>query len=158
MKLLKLNFLIVINSVALDPAKRRFDELNIGLNKSCAQFVQVLHCDPNGLGTSLLRGDADFYANIESAFQPGCTITECGHSKAFYYYYASLFPQYKFIGGDCRTHQDLETTHTSRFGQFNDQKEGVFCFQTKPCFPYAIKIVQCHSDEKHEKFSKCKQQ
>lgn len=128
---------------ALDPAKRRFDELNIGLNKSCAQFVQVLHTNPIGLGTTLLRGDADFYANNRTEFQPGCTITECGHSKSFYYYYASLFRQNKFIGGDCQLQDESGlSAYTSTFGQFNDHKSGVFCFQTTPCFPYAIKIKQ----------------
>lgn len=112
-----------------------YDALNIGLNSSCAQFVQVLHTEPGNSGTVMLRGDADFFANKYSLFQPGCEFEQCSHDKAVYYYYASLFPHNKFIGEDCNLLLK-NTSHKSQFGQFNDGKSGVFCFNTNPCLPY----------------------
>lgn len=127
--------------LGLDPAGPGYDALNIGLNKTCAQFVQVLHTDAGDFGTVFQRGDVDFYANNRSEFQPGCTVKQCGHGKAVDYYYASLFPQLKFIGGDCRLLDVAYSAYTSLFGEFNDRKYGQFCFQTTPCFPYAQTIV-----------------
>lgn len=49
--------------LGLDPARPMYDQMGIGLNRSNAQFVQVLHTDPGDIGTSLLRGDADFFAS-----------------------------------------------------------------------------------------------
>lgn len=49
--------------LGLDAAGPIFDYSPIGLNKTCAKFVQVLHTDSGGAGTSLNRGHADFYAN-----------------------------------------------------------------------------------------------
>lgn len=110
------------------------------MNKSCAQFVQVLHTDINGVESKLKRGDADFYANNGTALQPACESGLCGHSKAVYYHLASLFPQYKFIGVACGQMRDSSSNETSRFGEFNDGKHGTFCFDTTGCFPYA-KII-----------------
>lgn len=109
---------------------------NRGLNKSCAQFVQVLHTNFD-LGSSKLLGDVDFYANNKSIFQPGCPFKQCGHSKAIFYYYASLLPQYEFIGFDCERQDAKHTATFSRFGLFNNGDElGEFCFNTTACFPY----------------------
>lgn len=105
----------------------------------------MLHTTPGLLGTALLRGDADFFANNRSEFQPGCTFKQCGHGKAIYYYFASLFPQNKFIGGDCRLLDTTQSTYKTKFGQFNDGKNGVFCFDTTPCFPYA-KTIQSYKN------------
>lgn len=144
---------------ALDAAGGAYDENNIGLNQTCAQFVQVLHTTPGLLGTALLRGDADFFANIRSEFQPGCTFKQCGHGKAVYYYYASLFPEYKFISGDCRLVDVTQSPYTTRFGQFYDGKRGVFCLDTTPCFPYA-QTIEVNNGRRHcKKYShskKCK--
>lgn len=140
----------------LDPAGPGFDYPTImGLNKSCAQFVQVLHTNPGGMGTRLLRGDADFFANNRSEFQPGCTTKDCGHANAVYFYYASLFPQNIFIGGDCSQLDEIYSTTTSIFGSCCDEKNGVFCFQTTPCLPYARSIdvkpekKNCHRCRTH---------
>lgn len=107
------------------------------MNKSCAQFVQVLHTDPGVIGTKFNRGDADFYPNHQSEYQSGCTADGCNHSKAVFYYFASLFPQFKFIGVSCGKNIDSNSIERGRFGEFSDGKTGVFCFETTPCFPYA---------------------
>lgn len=120
--------------LALDPAGLGYDQADIGLNKTCAQYVQVLHTTPGVVGSSLLRGDADFYPNTNAGFQPGCTFIQCGHSKAVYYYYASLFPENKFLAHGSSNTKAL----TAEFGQFSEKSYGVSCFQTTACFPYAV--------------------
>lgn len=87
-----------------------------------------------------------FKLNLQKQFrsqlQPGCTeqFKNCGHIKAVTYYYASLFPQFKFIGGDCKYPDPMFSSKKSLFGEFNDGKYGEFCFQTTPCFPFTQTI------------------
>lgn len=119
----------------LDPAGPGYDAFNIGLNKSCAQFVQVLHTEAGRSGTANLRGDADFFANKFSSNQPGCEFEQCSHNKAAFYYYASLFSPNKFIGVDCSLLLK-NASHHSLFGAFNGGESGVFCFATNRCYPY----------------------
>lgn len=115
----------------------------------------MIHTDPGDFGTVFNRGDADFWANNRSELQPGCTFKQCGHGKALFYYFASLFPQNKFIGGNC---QQLGVTCSkcmgSIFGQFNDGKFGQFCFDTAPCFPYASELELQPKLEHHKKEDK----
>ncbi|XP_031626768.1 pancreatic lipase-related protein 2-like isoform X2 [Contarinia nasturtii] len=121
----------------LDPAGPGFDETEHGLNKTCARFVQVLHTNPGELGTNKPRGSLNFYANNKTTTQPGCPFKQCGHAKAIFYYFASLFPQYEFIGVDCEQQDSREAdTVFSRFGFFTDDIEGSFCFNTTSCFPF----------------------
>lgn len=121
----------------LDPAGPGFDSKKNGLNKTCAQFVQVLHTNPGELGTNEQRGDSNFYANNKTTTQPGCPFKQCGHAKAIFYYFASLFPEYEFIAVDCEQ-QDFRQANaiSSRFGFFSDGNEGNFCFNTTSCFPF----------------------
>lgn len=102
--------------------------------------MQVLHTDVQKYGTSKLLGDSDFYANRRSDNQPGCSHNYCDHTKAIYYYYASIFSQYGFIGGDC-DQICSSSSCTSRFGLYNDGISGNFCFGTTACFPYALQTV-----------------
>lgn len=122
--------------IGLDPAGPLYDHSNTGLNKSCAQFVQILHTEPFGFGTSIRRGDADFFANRGSTSQPGCSYIGCSHDKAVYFYFASLFPKHKFYSANCDQY-GADQLSESLFGHFNDGKNGVFCFNTNPCFSYA---------------------
>lgn len=109
-----------------------------GLSSASASFVQVLHVDVMKYGTSKTLGTSDFFANKGSDFQPGCTSNYCSHTRAVFYYYASIFPQYPFIADKC----DLCISTISslacsgRFGLHNNRMNGVFCIYTTACFPY----------------------
>lgn len=111
----------------------------------------MLHTDPGDFGTVFNRGHVDFWANNRTELQPGCTFKQCGHGKAIYYYFASLFPQYKFIGRNClaldMTCLTCINSDTSRFGLFNDGKIGQFFIDTTPCFPYA-QTLELRSEQK----------
>lgn len=127
--------------LGLDPAGPGFDTTQNGLNKTNAQFVQVLHTNPGELGTNEERGDLNFYANNKTTLQPGCPFKQCGHAKAIFYYFASLFPQYEFIGVHCDQQDSRQSDAIfSRFGFFNDGNAGNFCFNTTSCFPFTPEI------------------
>lgn len=129
------------HQLGLDPAGPGFDSTKNGLNKTCAKFVQVLHTNPGELGTIEHRGDLNFYANNKTTLQPGCSFKQCGHAKAIFYYFASLFPQNEFIGVQCEQ-QDSRQANTDfiRFGFFDLAGDiygrGNFCFNTTSCFPF----------------------
>lgn len=98
----------------------------------------MLHTNPGELGTNEQRGDLNFYANNKTRTQPGCPFTKCGHAKAIFYYFASLFPQNVFIGVNCEQQDSREAdTLITRFGIFfTDEIVGNFCFNTTSCFPF----------------------
>lgn len=119
---------------ALDAAGPGFDDR--GLNSTCAQTVQALHTDGGDLGKLQSLGHIDFYANNHSYLQPGCSYKQCGHGKAIFYYFASLFYENQFNGVDCAQENTIATPAT-RFGIFsNDEHNGLYCFNTTACFPY----------------------
>lgn len=100
--------------------------------------MQVLHVDVTKFGTPKILGTSDFFANNGNGFQPGCTSNYCSHTRAVFYYYASIFSQYSFIAGKC----DLCLSTVSslacsgRSGLYSDHMSGVFCIFTTACFPY----------------------
>lgn len=107
-----------------------------GLNTSCAAYVEVLHTAAI-VGIQERIGHADFYANRNST-QPGCNSYDmpCNHGRANEIFYASCFPEYKFIGSTCA---ECEPNGISRFGYFNiKQKYGCFVFNSTACFGYAL--------------------
>lgn len=124
----------------LDPASPMYEDkildvLENGLNPGCAQFVQVLHTS-NILGAHKRLGHSDFYANRNSSSeckdqQPGCLFDICNHTRAKEIFYASCFEEYKFEGIECDG-----SGAKSRFGLYNDAKEGCFTFNTTACFGY----------------------
>lgn len=114
--------------------------MNIGLNATCAQTVQLVHTT-NTLGTSMKRGTIDFFANNVSIAQPNCMslagmVPTCSHYTAVYLFYSSIDPNNKFIGADCSSMM-ANPTNTAQFGEFFDNlKKGVFCFTSGACYPY----------------------
>lgn len=116
--------------ISLDPAGPHFDAIGPGLKKECGQYVQVLHTDPEHLGTNKTLGHADFFFNSHSTLQPGCSNFMCDHVRALYLYYTSLFEDKQFIGHD-------ESGKTCRVGSLNtDTCSGRFHINTTACCPY----------------------
>lgn len=118
---------------ALDPAGPLFDVAK-GLNTSSAQFVRVLHTSKL-LGVQPRIGHSDFYPNKYKAKQPGCSVDTCSHTRATQLFYASCFPENKFIGTDCAK-SDIQ----SEYGLYADGKSGCFDFDTSDCFPFTLPI------------------
>lgn len=102
------------------------------LNKTCGQYVQVLHTMKNFSNTKRILGHADFFVNDHLRHQPGCDNLMCDHIRATYIYYTSLFSNNKLVGDD-------ENGKTCQLGTFNsDQNSGMFFLNTTACCPYAL--------------------
>lgn len=139
-KLITFFFLVCV--IGLDPAGPMFilssSTRQYGLNSSCANFVEVLHTSTS-LGTTDRLGHVDFYANRNAANQPGCEDSgmQCNHDRANEIYYASCFPEFKFIGKACA---DSSSTGSSVYGYFNtEHKHGCYEFRASGCFGYSLK-------------------
>lgn len=63
-----------------DPAGPAFEGIIkfSGVNKDCAQFVEVIHGNPGKLGTVNSVGTVDFWPNCGSSIQPGCETKRPG--------------------------------------------------------------------------------
>lgn len=118
------------NFSGLDPAGPFFDATK-GLNSTCAKFVQVLHTSKM-FGAQQRLGHADFYANSLKSKQPGCMVDTCCHTRATELYFSSCFKENVFTGTACD-----QSFVQSRFGFYNDGKNGCFQFDTSACFGYA---------------------
>ncbi|XP_073822449.1 pancreatic triacylglycerol lipase-like [Musca autumnalis] len=81
---------------ALDPAAWGFisNDPADKLDTSDADFVDVIHTDPFLFSFIQPVGHADFYPNLESVIQPGCSFTEerrnCNHFRSVIYYAESI--------------------------------------------------------------------
>uniref|UniRef100_A0A915KE87 Lipase domain-containing protein n=1 Tax=Romanomermis culicivorax TaxID=13658 RepID=A0A915KE87_ROMCU len=100
-------------NVSLDPTGVFYDcKSNLGLTKSVAIFVQVLHTTGNEsvrYGSVVDRGHVDYYANYGVKPQPGCgptatpplsgaadpRIVACSHIRAFDIFYQAMDPNRK---------------------------------------------------------------
>ncbi|XP_055847341.1 pancreatic lipase-related protein 2-like isoform X2 [Episyrphus balteatus] len=81
--------MIVSRITALDPSNEEAhdDFILPFIEKSFAKFVDVIHTDAGGIGTTKSMGHANFWVNNGTAFQPGCPTDEiCSHKKAPVYW------------------------------------------------------------------------
>ncbi|XP_026761137.1 lipase member H-B-like [Galleria mellonella] len=98
--------------IALDPARPCFMRpSDYRLNRSDADFVQVVHSSAGVLGLEQPVGDADIYVNGVSVKQPECrdrSITlECDHAQAWRLYAASVINERSLMARKCYTWEQL---------------------------------------------------
>ncbi|XP_049868065.1 phospholipase A1-like [Pectinophora gossypiella] len=98
------NGFIVPRITGLDPARALFEgtlAVHSGLDRTCAKFVDVIHSDPGGYGTSQPGGSVDIWPNYAGSgvAQPGCPEGSfemfspqdlCSHDRAWRYFVESL--------------------------------------------------------------------
>ncbi|XP_075156210.1 vitellogenin-1-like [Haematobia irritans] len=91
----------------LDPANPCFNEGEYlsGLQRGDAEFVDVIHTNPGGLGKRSNLGDVDFYAGGYSNVKPGCNLFSCSHQRAWRYYGESVYPGHEmdFMATRCKS-------------------------------------------------------
>lgn len=93
----------------LDPALPGFtddQQPNRMLDKSDAQFVDVIHTCAGLLGHNHNLGHADFYPNGGTANQPGCDtifdfVGACSHGRSYYFFAESITIPNGFISFPC---------------------------------------------------------
>lgn len=91
----------------LDPANPCFNEGEYlsGLQRGDADFVDVIHTNPGGLGKRAQLGDIDFYAGGFSNVKPGCNLFSCSHQRAWRYYGETVYPGHErdFMATRCKS-------------------------------------------------------
>lgn len=96
---------------ALDPAKPCFSKTEHKLDKSDAEFVQVIHSSAGILGLEQPIGHADVYVNGVAGKQPECedrSISfECDHAQAWRLFSASALDDKSLMGKKCGNWSDL---------------------------------------------------
>ncbi|XP_039284064.1 pancreatic triacylglycerol lipase isoform X2 [Nilaparvata lugens] len=141
----------------LDPAKPGFelvplryvDSEIVMLNKSLAQFLDVIHTCDNILGIYEGIGHADFYPNGGSHTQPGCSsFSACSHGRAYDYFVQSILlmnsTKSHFVSTRCDSYSDFlngacDSNPKNVMGEAVDQSiTGSFQLMTTNDPPYAI--------------------
>lgn len=91
----------------LDPANPCFNEGEAlsGLYRGDAQFVDVIHSNPDVLGKRHPVGDIDFYPEGLTPIKPGCIIFSCSHSRAYEFFTESVYPgnENNFLAKRCNS-------------------------------------------------------
>ncbi|XP_031762852.2 pancreatic lipase-related protein 2-like [Galleria mellonella] len=107
----------VYRITGLDPARPLFElpEMgpNFSLDKSDADFVDIIHTCGGSLGYQDSHGHADFYPNKGRSVQPGCKgsmkyTDSCSHGRACEYFYESIFSEVKFKSYPCENWERFE--------------------------------------------------
>ncbi|KAL0880645.1 hypothetical protein ABMA27_001869 [Loxostege sticticalis] len=95
---------VVSRITGLDPARALFEgsfALQSGLDRTCAKFVDIVHSDPGGYGTSSSAGTVDIWPNYAGSggTQPGCPNGDfemfsaddlCSHDRAWRYFVEAI--------------------------------------------------------------------
>ncbi|KAJ7383384.1 hypothetical protein OS493_028466 [Desmophyllum pertusum] len=155
----------------LDPASLFFTnrDATIRLDPGDAEYVDVIHTDAGGFGTSQKVGHIDFFPNGGS-LQPGCVfnilkpmnIAKCDHMRAPRYYIASVknscswraYPcqtgYQQFTGGYCLSCNGA--CPSMGFDADRTNRTGTFYLQTNNNAPFCAGIEVCYG--KYGCFSK----
>lgn len=101
---------VVSRVTGLDPARALFEgtlAIQTGIDRTCARFVDIVHSDPGGYGTSTSTGTVDIWPNYtgKKSMQPGCEEGDyemfspedlCKHDRAWQYYVEAIYSPTSF--------------------------------------------------------------
>nr|AJC97594.1 hypothetical protein [Drosophila navojoa] len=150
-KLLQALSVRVKRITALDPAKPLYltDDITGRLDKSDADFVDVIHSDVFFHGILMPLGHVDFYPNSGIA-QPGCgdihnmATYQCYHKRSADYYAESITSPVGFFGFYCKDmisymkYECQPSDHIEQLGyRTRPTARGSYYLQTKDVAPYA---------------------
>ncbi|XP_077292359.1 pancreatic triacylglycerol lipase-like [Arctopsyche grandis] len=144
----------------LDPALPLFQTLplTLRLDRSDADFVDIIHTDSGGFGISAPMGHADFYLNGGRSPQPGCELEVvlprrmilekffCSHWRSFQVYAESVLKPSNFPSVICNSlpnscknprYDLLQPGNTTYMGfGVSPQTRGRFFARASPTSPY----------------------
>ncbi|XP_053612351.1 phospholipase A1 VesT1.02-like isoform X2 [Plodia interpunctella] len=147
---------VVSRITGLDPARALFEgsfTVQPGLDRICARFVDIIHSDPGGYGTSKPTGTVDIWPNYagNGGSQPGCPNGDfdmfsaedlCNHDRSWQYFVEAIanptaFPAAAASDYDTWTSSGGKSTETIFMGDLTNQRaRGNFYLVTnaKPLF------------------------
>ncbi|XP_045485484.1 phospholipase A1 VesT1.02-like [Pieris rapae] len=145
----------LLRITGLDPAGPLFtDPIDLvrGLESIDAFFVDVLHTDPQHLGTSESIGDVDIWANCDLEYQPGCSESKvgCSHVRSAIYFAESVnYPSSLAAVSAESCHDwsngDYNESDILYLGiPYNSQAKGDFFLRTNSKSPYGKGIDGIH--------------
>ncbi|XP_025993973.1 lipase member H-A [Solenopsis invicta] len=125
----------------LDPANRIFYPTGCYLTSKDASWIDVIHTDMGGYGTSKYMGTAEFYANTGHRPQPGCPLSGlplstndfCSHGRSAKIYAKSKISPAEFIAKRSFTdpnYNNLDVNQISGVGYAASNVTGFFNFKT----------------------------
>ncbi|CAH2108067.1 unnamed protein product [Euphydryas editha] len=89
-------------------------------NASDASFVDIIHTNPNRLGSGEATGSVDIWANCENSVQPGCDGSnfgmfieenQCSHACSWKYFAEAIKHPSAFVA---RSASSCEASHSGR--------------------------------------------
>lgn len=134
--------------IGMDPAGPFFslghDDI---LDRSDAQYVEVISSNAGTLGFKQPLGHANFYPNGGKS-QPGCGIDlvgTCAHSRSYEYFAESLISRVGFVATGCGNLDDALAGQCYEYGAVMGREpsnhgngvEGIFRFNTNSASPFA---------------------
>lgn len=151
---------VIQRITGLDPARALFEgtlTLQSGLDRTCAKFVDIIHSDPGGYGTSLPSGTVDIWPNYIGGLstQPGCPQGEfemftredlCSHDRAWRYFVEAIgaptsiiaVSAYKPEDWFSRTRRSFEYVPTIFVGDLTSTRaRGNYYFTTNEAVPFS---------------------
>ncbi|CAB3227798.1 unnamed protein product [Arctia plantaginis] len=130
---------------ALDPAGPCFSNVSASgrLNRTDAEYVDVIHSNAGMLGIKEPVGHKDFYPNGGSS-QTGCYISICDHSRAWEYFAESISSPKNFPARKCENwtlfgQSACSKNEISYMGIESDTgSPGLYFLSTKSSSPYGM--------------------
>lgn len=139
--------------IALEPSGPCFRNLDFTqrLDKSNADFVQVIHTNIDGFGMATPMGHVDFYVN-GGEYQPSdlhvypCTST-CSHFRVLILWLSAIRHPKKFLGMQCENIQQARNSNcygnnplvVNEMGlEVDRNKTGIFYVSTSKMYPYFL--------------------
>ncbi|XP_063361476.1 pancreatic triacylglycerol lipase-like [Cydia amplana] len=149
---------VVARITGLDPARALFEGslgVRAGLGRKCARFVDIIHSDPGGYGTTTSAGTVDFWPNYAGSggTQPGCPNGDfdmfspedlCSHDRSWRLFVESIqsptaFPSAFAPDYDTWASHPARSAHTIYMGDLvNTRASGDYFLTTGPTSPYSM--------------------
>ncbi|XP_026315702.1 phospholipase A1-like [Hyposmocoma kahamanoa] len=150
------NGFVVSRITGLDPARALFEgsfAVQSGLDRTCAKFVDIIHSDPGGYGTSQPAGTVDIWPNFAGTgvSQPGCPEGSfemfssddlCSHDRSWRYFVEALSTPTSFMAAAAPGYnnwisRDFRITDTIFLGDLTSTRaRGSYYLTTESKSPY----------------------
>ncbi|KAG6445652.1 pancreatic triacylglycerol lipase isoform X2 [Manduca sexta] len=147
---------VVPRITGLDPARALFEgtfAVLRGLDRTCAKFVDIIHTDPRGYGTSVSTGTVDIWPNYSpGGTQPGCSTGShsmftpedlCSHDRSWRYYVEAIAAPTTILAAGAPDYKTWATNYgktnlTIYLGELTSTNaEGNFYFSTNSESPFS---------------------
>ncbi|CAH2108068.1 unnamed protein product [Euphydryas editha] len=145
---------ILSRITGLEPAGPLYDGIISlrGLGASDASFVDIIHTNPNRLGSGEATGSVDIWVNCENSVQPGCDGSNfgmfieknlCSHDLSWKYFAEAIEHPSAYVArsaSSCEEWRSGQATDQTVFmgDEINTEARGSFYLRTNSEPPYGL--------------------